>query len=204
MRRFLAGALCAALLGIAQAADAPPAAGAAVTPAETRAALKVNSKRIGYAHDQPEILLRQRLFGLAHGLSLLAAACLDLPAHSEPIQEAYATWNAKQGKAIETIVHDLADYYFGPRAKEARWPDLSRALNLIDNIQPALGEVTLHAACASLPEAITRPRYALDKLLTGSVEPETLPDTVVGVTSPRSGIPGTQSAPAPTFQMPAE
>lgn len=190
MRRLLAGALCAALLGAAQAADAPPAIGAAATPAETQ--LKVIAGRSGYAHDQPEILLRQRLFGLAHGLSLLAAACLDLPAHSEPIQNAYAAWHAKQAKAIEAIVHDLAAYYFGPRADAARWPDLSRALNLIDNIQPALSEVTLHAACASLPEAITRPRYALDKLLTGTVEPETLPDIVVAV------------PPAPTLPAPAQ
>ena len=192
MRRLLAGALCVALLGIARAADAPPAAANAATPAETRAQLAVIAGRSGYAHDRPEILLRQRLFGLAHGLSLLAAACLDLPAHAEPIQDAYAGWHAKQTKAIETIVHDLADYYFGPHAGEAQWPDLSRALNLIDNIQPALSEVTLHAACASLPEAIARPRYALDKLLTGTVEPETLPDIVVAV------------PPAPTFQTPAQ
>ena len=192
MRRLLVGALCAAALGIAQAADAPPAAANAATPAETQARLTVLAGRSGYAHDQPEILLRQRLFGLAHGLSLLAAACLDLPAHSEPIQDAYAGWHAKQAKAIETIVHDLADYYFGPRAGEARWPDLSRALNLIDNIQPALNEVTLHAACASLPEAIARPRYALDKLLTGTVEPETLPDIVVAV------------PPSPTLPAPAQ
>lgn len=191
MRRLLVGALCAAALGIAQAADAPPAAANAATPAETQARLTVLAGRSGYAHDQPEILLRQRLFGLAHGLSLLAAACLDLPAHSEPIQDAYAAWHAKQAKAIETIVHDLADYYFGPRAGEARWPDLSRALNLIDNIQPALNEVTLHAACASLPEAIARPRYALDKLLTGTVEAETLPDIVA--------VP-----PAPTLPAPAQ
>ena len=192
MSRLLAGALCAALLGIAQAADAPPAATNAATPAETQDRLTVIAGRSGYAHDRPEILLRQRLFGLAHGLSLLAAACLDLPAHSEPIQDAYAGWHAKQAKAIETIVHDLAAYYFGPRAGEARWPDLSRALNLIDNIQPALSEVTLHAACASLPEAIARPRYALDKLLTGTVEAETLPDIVVAV------------PPAPTLPAPAQ
>ncbi|MCM2309180.1 MAG: hypothetical protein NDI91_17120 [Sulfuritalea sp.] len=189
MRRLLAGALCAALLGAAQAADAPAAIGAAAAPGEAQQ--KVIAGRSGYAHDQPEILLRQRLFGLAHGLSLLAAACLDLPAHSEPIQDAYAAWHAKQAKAIEAIVHDLAAYYFGPRAEAARWPDLSRALNLIDNIQPALNEVTLHAACASLPEAIARPRYALDKLLTGTVEPETLPDIVA--------VP-----PAPTLPAPAQ
>ncbi len=187
MRRFFACLVLAALLGSAQADDAPPAVDTAAAPV-----LQALPGRTGYAHDQPEILLRQRLFGLAHGLSLLAAACLDLPAHSAPIQDAYAAWHAKQVGAISTIVHDLARYYFGPRADQARWPDLSRALNLADNIQPVLGQVTLHAACATLPEAIARPRYALDKLLAGIVEPETLPDIVIAV------------PPAPTMQRPAE
>lgn len=186
MKRLFAGLLLATLLATAQAADAPPAGDAAPAPV-----LQAMPGRTGYAHDQPEILLRQRLFGLAHGLSLLAAACLDLPAHSAPIQDAYAAWHAKQMPTIAIIVQDLARYYFGPRADQARWPDLSRALNLADNIQPALGEVTLHAACATLPEAIARPRYALDKLLAGTVEAETLPEIVA--------VP-----PAPTVQRPAE
>ena len=167
MRRLFAGILFVALLGSAQAEDAPQT----VTPAEARPALEVISGRMGYAVDRPQILNRQRLFGLAHGLSLLAAACLDLPAYSTPIQDAYAVWHAKQAKTIETIAHDLADYYFGPRAAEADWPDLSRALNLRDSIEPALGEITLHAACASLPAAIVRPRYELDRMLKEGLDP---------------------------------
>jgi hypothetical protein len=96
---------------------------------------------------------------------MLAAACLDLPEHSTPIQNAYATWHAGQARTIETLVLDLARHYFGPRAAEAQWQDLARALNLNDSIQPSLGEVSLQDACASLPEAIARPRYQFDKLL---------------------------------------
>lgn len=169
-------------------------------------ALQAMPTRLGYAFEQPEILLRQRLFGLAHGLSLLAAACLDLPEHSEPIQDAYAAWHARQATTIEALVRDLSRYYFGQRAAEAQWQDLARALNLGDSIQPALGDVSLHDACASLPEAITRPRYELDKLLAEADAPavkaaakESAP---VAVTSPGSGIPGTQNAPAPA--TPAE
>jgi hypothetical protein len=55
-----------------------------------------------------------------------------------------------------------------------------------------LGEVTLHSACASLPEAIPRPRYALDKLLAGIADGEPLSDDV------------TAAAPAPTIQKPAK
>ena len=187
MRRLFACVLCAALLGSAQADDASQT----ITPAEAEPALTVMPGRLGYAVDQPEILIRQRLFGLAHGLSLLAAACLDLPAYSQPIQDAYAAWHVKQRATIETIVRDLAQYYFGPHADAAQWPDLSRALNLKDSIEPALGEVTLHAACASLPAAIVRPRYELDRMLVEGIDPplkETAPPGAVSP-APTPGLP---------------
>ena len=200
MRRVFVFILCLALLNSVQAEDVPQT----IVPAETPSALEVSPKRLGYAFDQPEILIRQRLFGLAHGLSLLAAACLDLPEHSKPIQDAYAAWHARQGKTIETLVQDLALYYFDSRAHEVQWPDLVRALNLGDSIQPSLGTVSLPDACASLPEAIARPRYEFDKLLAESAVPTTHRQAELVVTSPRSGIPGTQSAPAPTIAPPAE
>jgi hypothetical protein len=161
VKRILAGVLLAALLTAAQAADTPQTE----TPVPPKPALEVPPQRLGYDFDHPEILIRQRLFGLAHGLSMLAAACLDLPEHSTAIQNAYAAWHAEQARAIETLVLDLSRHYFGPRAAEARWQDLARALNLNDSIHPALGQVSLQDACASLPEAIARPRYQFDKLL---------------------------------------
>jgi len=114
--------------------------------------------REGYAFGKPEILVRQRLFGLAHGVSLLAATCLDLPEHSMPIQHAYAAWHALHAQAIATIVHDLANYYFGEQAAAAQWPDLVRALKLKENINAALGDFELSAACATLPQAMEGPR----------------------------------------------
>jgi hypothetical protein len=194
VRRVFAGALLAALLSAAQAEDSlpdvavPPPAAIVASPG----ALQVPPQRMGYAFDRPEILIRQRLFGLAHGLSVLAGACLDLPEHSEPIQEAYAAWHATQGKTIDAIQHDLAVYYFGERAAEARWQDLARALILPDNIQAALGRVSLQDACASLPDAIARPRYELDRLLAEVLEPKAKPEPPVAV------------PPAPTISPTAE
>ena len=170
MKRVLACILFGALLGSARADDAPPVSPAA-TEAATPAALAVMPRRMGYALDQPEILIRQRLFGLAHGLSMLAAACLDLPEHSRPVQDAYAAWHATQAATIEAMAQDLARYYFGPRADEARWQDLARALNLNDSIQPSLGGVSLQDACATLPAALARPRYEFGKLLTEAAAP---------------------------------
>ena len=166
MKHRAACLVLALLLNPAQAEDALPAGTA---PAGGAAQLLPLHR--GYAFDQPEILIRQRLFGLAHGLSMLAAACLDLPEHSAPIQDAYAAWHARQAGAIRALVLDLAAYYFGARADEAGWPDLARALNLKDSIQPSLGAVSLPDACASLPAAIQHPRYQLAGLLAEAAAP---------------------------------
>ncbi len=188
MKRLFAGLLCATLLGSVQAEDAPPPS----TPSPAVAAeLVANPQRLGYAADQPEILIRQRLFGLAHAMSMLAAACLDLPVHSKAIQDAYAAWHLKQGKTIENIVSELARYYFGSRAAEAQWPDLSRAMNLRDSIDTALGDTTLHAACASLPAAIVRPRYELDRMLIEGIDTDgrEAPAAAAPPSVPKSGAP---------------
>ncbi len=163
MKRVAVWLLLASLVTPAAAQDA---AGATEAGTPVVAALKPLHK--GYAFEQPEILVRQRLFGLAHGLSLLAAACLDVAEQSGSAQEAYAAWHVKQAETISTVVSDLAHYYFGDRAGEAAWTDISRALALKDDIQAALGDVRLEEACATLPTAIVRPRYEFDKLLAES------------------------------------
>ena len=72
-----------------------------------------------------------------------------------------------------------------------------------------LAPVSLREACISLPEAITRPRYELDRLLAEGAAPPLDPTAAPAVASPRSGIQGmqsqaTQSAPPPTPRKPAE
>ena len=172
MKGLAAWLLLVSLLGPAAAQETPATT---ETGAPAAAALKPLHK--GYAFDQPEILVRQRLFGLAHGLSLLAAACLDVVEQSGSTQEAYAAWHVKQAETISTIVSDLARYYFGDRAGDAVWTDISRALALKEDIREALGDVRLEEACATLPTAIVRPRYEFDALLAESkaVAAETKP-----------------------------
>lgn len=186
MKHLVAGLWLALMLGSAAAADPLPASGSE----EVRAVLEVLPGRHGYAFEQPQILVRQRLFGLAHGVSLLAAACLDLPEHSSLIQDAYANWHARQAKAIETVAQDLAKYYFGARATQAHWPDLVSALMLKDNIQPALAGIALTDACASLPAAIIRPRYDFATLLTTADAPQAGKEAVAGRQSEIPRVPG--------------
>ena len=189
MKRFAAWLLLVSLLGPALAQETP----AATEPgASAAAALKPLHK--GYAFDQPEILVRQRLFGLAHGLSLLAAACLDVAEQSGSAQEAYAAWHVKQAETITTVVNDLARYYFGDRAGDAVWTDISRALALKEDIREVLGDVRLEEACATLPTAIVRPRYEFDKLLAESM-------AIAADTSPAVAV-APAPAPAPAAADP--
>lgn len=131
------------------------------TPASASEPLTVAVGREGYAFDQPRILAQQRLLGVAHGVSLLASACMDIPAHLDATLAAYVPWREGQEQTITQAQQDLARHYFGARATAARWPDLLRALNLKNQLELAPGSAELGAACETLPAALRRPRYAL-------------------------------------------
>jgi len=166
--RLAAGLALAALCAAATAQDQGAAAAGEERPA-------LQALRQGYDFDTPAILVRQRLFGLAHGLSLLAGACLDVPEQAASAQEAYATWHARQASTIRAMSETLATYYFGVRAGEATWSDLARALNLRQDIREALGEVRLDDACQTLPTVLVGPRYAFDRLLAEAEQPASEP-----------------------------
>jgi hypothetical protein len=141
MRRLLP-ALCAWLL-VAHAHAQEPAA----VP-----------ERGGYAFDYPRVLAQQRLFGIAHGIELLAGACraeLD----GEAIEAAYALWRVSQEAAISDATKDLGEYYFGDPAATSQV--VTQKLALKDTLDLAPGSDELRAACASLPAALQQQRYDL-------------------------------------------
>lgn len=118
-------------------------------------------QRQGYALDNPRVLAQQRLFGLAHGITLLAAACVREPGNSEALTLAYAAWNEMQAAAIDASLRDLARFYFGDRATEATRLDIERALKLRDKLSIKPGSKGLREACATFAEALQKPRYDL-------------------------------------------
>lgn len=131
-------------------------------PVPVTASLTPAAHRLGYAFDRPQILLRQRLFGLAHGASLLASACLERA--DQAATTAYEQWRIGQETTINRLSGDLARWYFGPRASEAGWSDVARAIGLRDQLEPR-SETELADACTSLPAALTNPRYDLATLI---------------------------------------
>src|SRR5690606_26743105 len=124
----------------------------------------VSDTRLGYAFEFPRVLAEQRLFGIAHGASLLATACLDAPDQADAAADAYTQWYEQQQVQIEMLQSELAEFYFGPRANEASWAQIAATLKLRPAIGLAPDSEQLSAACASLPEALRQPRYDLAAL----------------------------------------
>lgn len=117
--------------------------------------------RQGYAFDRPPILIQQHLFGLAHGVALLADACAQEPAHRDATEAAYRQWHARQASVVETATRDLAHYYFGDRAGDATHGDIAHALRLKDRLDLTPGSTSLREACATFPQVLRNPRYDL-------------------------------------------
>lgn len=116
-------------------------------------------QHVGYSFEQPGILLRQRIFGLAHGVHLLVSSCLDQSEYAVATQAAYDTWHAQQHAAIATVRNALAEHHFGTAAARAQWQNIAQALGLKETVYPSLGAVSLQEACATLPQALTQARY---------------------------------------------
>ena len=122
-------------------------------------------QRQGYAFDSPRVLAEQRLFGIAHGVALLAEACRAAPELAAQAESAYSAWRAEQQIAIDLAAAGLARWYFGDDAAAADWRAIVSALNLKEKLDLAPEAEELQAACASLPEALAQPRYALGERL---------------------------------------
>lgn len=124
----------------------------------------VSIERQGYAFEYPRVLAEQRLFGIAHGIALLAEACSKEPLHAQSTDSAYRQWYEQQQLLVESLKSNLAEFYFGPGAGQASWKHIAAALSLRERISPEPGSEQMAAACASLPEALQQPRYDLNAL----------------------------------------
>ena len=154
MRRLaLAGLLCGALTA-SGAESVQPAAAPSLVAIE----------RQGYAFEFPRVLAEQRLFGIAHGIALLAEACSHEPVQAQSTAQAYRQWYEQQQLLIDDLKHNLAVFYYGPNAAQASWSHIASALNLRTRVSPEPGSEQMAAACASLPEALQQPRYDLNAL----------------------------------------
>ncbi|MBI4986335.1 MAG: hypothetical protein HZC24_13595 [Rhodocyclales bacterium] len=125
------------------------------------AAAAAEGARSGYAFENPRVLAQQRLFGIAHGVRLLAAACREMPA-ADAARTAYAAWRQRQQAALDAAAADLSRYHFGTAADEA---GLVKVLHLRTGLDYAPDSAELQAACATLPQALAKPRYDLGERL---------------------------------------
>jgi hypothetical protein len=115
----------------------------------------------GYAFESPRLLTQQLLWGLVHGVRLLANACRPTPQGAEVVL-AYADWLERHKPRVDAAVRDLGRLYFG---REAVTLDaLTSAMGLKPTLD--LPPETLEPACASFIEAVAAKRYDLDAFYT--------------------------------------
>ncbi len=109
----------------------------------------------GYAFDRPALLADQLVWGVLHGARLLAHACAH--AGHGAAAEAWVAWVEREAAQIALIGKELSRHYFG--SDDAAPDALAAALGLKQSL--ALPAEELEPACASLPEALSQPRYDL-------------------------------------------
>lgn len=119
----------------------------------------VDIARQGYAFEFPRILARQRLYGIHHGVQLLAAACMKADVNRPSVESAFSDWTARQQAFIAATQSELLTFYYGPQAGHALPEHLVGALNLRESL--GLDAAQLDAACGTFPEALGKPRYDL-------------------------------------------
>jgi hypothetical protein len=136
--------------------------------AETRPTdvITLKPKQSGYAAKHPIVLTHQVLFGRAHGVGLLAAACDSDPRMGRETRVAYEQWHERQIHVIAKMAHDLARWYFTSEAQHATDADIVRALNLKPRLDPKPSASELKAACETFPQMLRGDRYDLATLLT--------------------------------------
>lgn len=126
-------------------------------------AAAVATKPAGYAFAYPRLLAQQRLYGIAHGVALLAKACLNADENADDTARAYRTWLVSQQGVIDAATLELAGYYrISPATDGAA---LAQVMNLQTALAHAPGSAELKAACATLPQALAQPRYDLTERL---------------------------------------
>lgn len=159
---------------------------------EPSASSALKPKHTGYAVKHPNVLIHQVLFGRAHGVALLAAACdADTPIGKET-RSAYAKWHQGQIHAIAKMSHDLARWYFTSEAQQATDADIVSALNLKPRLDPNLSATELKAACETFPQMLQSPRYDLATLMTDfsseAAAMATKPKSTSGATSVKNTL----------------
>jgi hypothetical protein len=115
----------------------------------------------GYSFGKPRLLTQQLIFGLAHGMGLLAAACRE-EANGATIAEAHERWLNRYRPRIDEARREVSRHYFD--GNEASPEAIGDALHLKSQLGERSAE--LAAACASFTDAIASSRYDLDLFYT--------------------------------------
>lgn len=118
----------------------------------------------GYAFERPGLLADQYVWGIAHGVRLLALACAQ--ARQGAAAEAWVDWQEREAAQIEVMRAALSQFYF--QHDDAPPDAIAAALGLAPSLD--LSPETLESACATLAEALAQQRYDLARRRTEFLE----------------------------------
>ena len=111
----------------------------------------------GYAVEIPEILADQQVWGVAHGVRLLALTCAR---HGYPLAaEAWVNWQEREAREIAVLTARLGQHYF--RRTDVPLDAIATALGLHQSLE--LAPDVRDSACNTLGEALAQERYDLAK-----------------------------------------
>jgi len=111
----------------------------------------------GYVFENPQLLTQQLLWGVLHGVRLLGITCQARGYTAAA--EAYLDWMDNQGVRVRAAERDLARHYFQQENASPEAISAALLLKATLDISPA----QLAAACDSLPQALKKERYDLEK-----------------------------------------
>jgi hypothetical protein len=117
-----------------------------------------------YAFDIPEVLTAQLLWGVAHGVRLLARACAESGKHAAA--EAWVDWQEREQPQIMAARRVLGRHYFD--VEDLSPAVISGALGLKPALE--LSPKVLGPACDSLAQALSQPRYDLSRFQVKTLE----------------------------------
>ena len=109
-----------------------------------------------YEFDRPGVLAQQLLWGVVHGVRLLALACHRRG--DTAATDAYVDWLDAQWPRVRAAESELSRHYF--RRGQAPMEAIDNALKLKPEL--AQSDAELGEACATLPAALATPRYDLE------------------------------------------
>ena len=148
----------------------------------------IQGRHHAYAFDQPEVLAMQRTFGVGNAVTILGAACVDVPA----AKASFETWQQSNGALLQKMTQKLAFYYRMPQDADALQLQKQVAARMYLKTTLDLDGAALTEACESLPQTLALPSMNLAARYQAVLQEVSEPDYL----KPKRSVPAPKNPPS--------